>query len=165
MTLSFSTTVNGKPNYFIEKIWATLVNTDQIAISDYHNYRFDFNEKFGRDWDEWDWPMSGEGFKRHTIREDKNDRWGAGRLIHPVIKPKGRFSAGFQFAPVIKCVSVQEVEINSDECSVFIDGGLVANETVYELATNDGFETIADFFAYFNKDFTGKVIHWTDLKY
>ena len=34
-----------------------------------------------------------------------------------------------------------------------------------ELAKNDGFESVEDFFAYFNKDFKGKIIHWTDLQY
>lgn len=28
-----------------------------------------------------------------------------------------------------------------------------------------GFDTIEEFFAYFNEDFVGKIIHWTDLRY
>lgn len=28
-----------------------------------------------------------------------------------------------------------------------------------------GFDSVKDFFRYFNKDFKGKIIHWTDLKY
>lgn len=34
-----------------------------------------------------------------------------------------------------------------------------------KLAINDGFESIDDFFNYFNEDTTGKIIHWTDLEY
>ena len=33
------------------------------------------------------------------------------------------------------------------------------------LAIADGFDSIEDFFKYFTNDFTGKIIHWTDLKY
>ena len=33
------------------------------------------------------------------------------------------------------------------------------------LVQNDGFASISDFFKFFNKDYTGKIIHWTDLKY
>ena len=33
------------------------------------------------------------------------------------------------------------------------------------LVQNDGFASISDFLKFFNKDYTGKIIHWTDLKY
>jgi len=33
------------------------------------------------------------------------------------------------------------------------------------LARNDGFESVDDFFKWFNADFQGKIIHWTDFKY
>lgn len=36
---------------------------------------------------------------------------------------------------------------------------------IEELAMNDGFESVDQFFAWFNKDWKGKIIHWTDLKY
>ena len=36
---------------------------------------------------------------------------------------------------------------------------------MWQLAINDGFESLKHFFEYFNEDFEGKIIHWTDLKY
>jgi hypothetical protein len=41
----------------------------------------------------------------------------------------------------------------------------LTDEQVLELAQNNGFDTVKDFFEYFNKDFKGKIIHWTDFKY
>jgi hypothetical protein len=40
-----------------------------------------------------------------------------------------------------------------------------ANASIDLIAVNDGFNGLFDFFKYFNKDFTGKIIHWTDLRY
>jgi hypothetical protein len=48
----------------------------------------------------------------------------------------------------------------------FYQGKLVSGTyTLEPLATNDGFDTVDEFFQWFNEDFTGKIIHWTDLKY
>jgi hypothetical protein len=33
------------------------------------------------------------------------------------------------------------------------------------IARKDGFDTLEDFLDWFSEDFTGKLIHWTDLKY
>ena len=33
------------------------------------------------------------------------------------------------------------------------------------LAKNDGFDSVDDFFKWFDKDFNGKIIHWTNKKY
>jgi hypothetical protein len=33
------------------------------------------------------------------------------------------------------------------------------------LARNDGFATVKDFFEWFSEDYTGKIIHWTELRY
>ena len=117
--------------------------------------------------------------KIHTIREDKKDRWKAGNDIHFIINPRSK--TRFQFAPVLKCKSVQKIEILHygnlieliiDESTIFNIRKNHQNNKVYnydhnvqDLAHNDGFETVQDFFDYFNKDFKGKIIHWTDFKY
>jgi len=36
---------------------------------------------------------------------------------------------------------------------------------IERLAENDGFNTASDFLEWFDHDFTGKIIHWTDYKY
>ena len=38
-------------------------------------------------------------------------------------------------------------------------------QTMEKLAYNDGFESVEAFFNYFCKDFKGKIIHWTNLRY
>lgn len=161
MTLSFTQTINGKPNYFIEKIWKALILYNLSSRGFVEFCYQPYFKKFGETV-----PMSATLFpKLHTIRLDPHIRWKPGMDIHPVIN--NRTANRFQFAPVIKCVGVQEIEIKYTGMivTVFIDGKDRHTDIVTKLAINDGFENIADFFAYFNKDFTGKIIHWTDLKY
>jgi len=177
MTLSFSTVINGKPNYFIEKIWKGLVDNKIENNVQLGYYAGNYHNKFGKFWDTTIEEMlfnDDLAPKLHTIRRDEHNLWGAGCDIHFVIN--SRTKNRFQFAPVIKCVSVQEIVIkqNHGKPSVYIDGRDIYEwdceiENGYpalkQLANNDGFDSVEDFFAYFNKDFTGKIIHWTDLKY
>lgn len=107
------------------------------------------------------------GKKIHTIREDKHDRWTRGRKIH--------FASGvrtknyFQFKEG-ECFSTQKIEIKYSSISktsfiVFIDGYRMDNYFLSLLAKNDGFENLRAFSDWFNKDFEGKIIHWTRFKY
>ena len=109
------------------------------------------------------------GQKKHTIREDKHDRWKAGRVIHFATGVRTKRYTHFKTG---QCVSVQAIEINYDytqpvgPCvSVFIDDRFLHPDEIKILAKNDGFEDTSEFFDWFNKDFKGKIIHWTDLKY
>lgn len=133
--------------------------------------------------------------KLHTIREDKHDRWHAGRLIHPVVNNRSKNQ--FQFAPAFPCVSTQEIEvrhyshetwcepemINAEyydkKCgcnmeryyNVIVDGKMLKTDEVIKLSKNDGFASTNDFFSWFNPNNleflmrSEKIIHWTDLKY
>lgn len=38
-------------------------------------------------------------------------------------------------------------------------------EEIFKLAVNDGFPDAISFFQWFDSDFEGQIIHWTDLKY
>jgi len=180
MTLSFKTQINGKPTYFVEKIWKGLVDAG-LALPEFFE---DYGKlAFGYGFD-------GNNFgdikaKHHTIREDPHCRWRPGRRIHPVIN--NRTPQRFQFAPVIKCQSVQSITIlyNDGNPAVYLgdtcesgmpfyfkdfdeeDGQYICygENQMLKLANNDGFDSIDDFFAYFHKDFSGKIIHWTNLKY
>lgn len=176
MTLSFTQTINGKPNYFIDKIWLGLYWNNKFRLDEYRSYYWLHNDLFNKKWDSKVWAENPFNPKRHTIREDKNNRWGAGCDIHFVIN--NRTPNRFQFAPVIRCVSVQTITIEYFKVEggdyflprVWVSGELFFNEVIgfakmKQLAINDGFDSVEDFFAYFNKDFTGKIIHWTDLKY
>jgi hypothetical protein len=164
MILAFSQKINDKPTYFVEKIWACLY------------YRFiDFDDKFYKYNQEYKEKFEGAIFvnfgithpKRHTIRKDTSNRWKAGNDIHFCINVRTKNQ--FQFAPVVKCVSTQKLEIKKHPIhnvfSVYVDGIYLEPDDTELLAINDGFDSVEDFFAYFNKDFTGKIIHWTNLKY
>lgn len=168
MKLSFGTEVNHQPNYFLEKIWKGLLQgTGQLEES-YLNYQSRYLEKFGQFWE-------GDTFgeflepKIHTIRRDQDNEWRAGMDIQLVINLNTPDE--FQFAPLLKCQSVQRIQIDysnliSDKGpSVFIDYELLDRATLARMVMNDGFPTIDDFFLYFNEEFTGNLIHWTPLIY
>jgi len=186
MTLSFTQTINGKPNYFIEKFWSGILHRQFEEGEDYEAYINAHIRKFGKEWEGVDWKgMSHERVnpKLHTIREYRTTKtgerakkqWKAGDKIHPAIN--NRSKNYFQFAPTIECKSVQEIKIIKNHYpfaslgdpewtihAVFVDNNEQPIETVKELATNDGFDSVKDFFDYFS-DGDRQLIHWTDLKY
>ena len=69
----------------------------------------------------------------------------------------------FRFAPKIPVKSIQQIKIKDD--LIYIDGFALSRKEVKQLAINDGFDNVSDFHNYFNEDFIGKIIHWTDFKY
>jgi hypothetical protein len=117
--------------------------------------------------------------KLHTLRADPHDRWKAGRKIEMVYRGAGykiidHFNKGIP--EMEKCVSTQKIEIKwvpleggitepVREMHIIIDGKRQEPLKTLEIATNDGFADIHRFARWFNKDFTGKIIHWTTLKY
>ncbi|CAA0254303.1 hypothetical protein V2605_03555 [Tenacibaculum maritimum] len=103
--------------------------------------------------------------KLHTIRRDTKNRWKAGNKIHFSIGV--RTKKQYQFAPVLKCVSIQDIEIRNDNgmVGVSIDNKELNAFEIIKLSINDGFDSVEDFFEWFNEDFKGKIIHWTDLTY
>jgi hypothetical protein len=162
MILSFKQKFDsGNPTYFVEKIWSGFINDstthESLTFCDYYDEvleKLDTNSEL----------ILRATPKLHTIREDRTNRWKAGNDIHLYNGPytsKGRF----QFAPVVKCISVQKIEILAKDWRVKINDHHILPGTLHRLAINDGFDSVEDFFEYFNKDFTGKIIHWTDLKY
>lgn len=196
MTLSFSTKwpakmgdLAGKPNYFIEKIWNGFpCNELSFKDFDYYASRDEYFDRFHKYWDGEDEICFSP--KIHTIRS--GNRWKAGMKIHPVIN--NRTKDRFQFAPVMECKSVQEIEIidanmlsmnhpdisyhsdvqvdfSGDVVSFFlrytvkIDGKVLNSEEVSKLAINDGFPNADAFFFWFDKDFKGQIISWVDFKY
>ena len=119
------------------------------------------------------------GSKIHTIRKDATNRWKEGRLMDLATgvrtKKYNKFTEQF-------CISVQKFQIIWDApfgeeykgrlFKVFIDDRCM-NYNFYlndepmlqVIARKDGFDTLEDFLDWFSEDFTGKLIHWTDLKY
>lgn len=120
--------------------------------------------------------------KIHTIRRDPHNRWKAGRKIEMVYRGAGyriidHFNKGIP--ELEKCVSVQKIEIKWTDVKkpfglgitkhpiVVIDNARFNGQSshILQLAINDGFKDLDQFFRWFNKDFSGNLIHWTDLKY
>lgn len=171
MTLGFSRKINGKPTYFVDKIWQCLLRDDveMNALELEHKLKEALpiigKTKIG------DFPQ-----KKHTIRRDSKNRWKEGNDIHFIIY--NRTPARMQFAPVVKVQSIQKIEIsyhqikdwkgfitNNNAPMIRIDGCVMSGSEAEELAINDGFDSLDAFFEWFSEDFTGKIIHWTDKKY
>lgn len=169
MILPFSTQLNGKPTYFVERIHKGIRENYMLAPVDpsiHYPVNYNFQAK------------SIVPSKIHTIREDKKDRWKVGNKIDFFINCRQKDM--FRFAPVLPVVSIQEIEIIyvltgkklELQPIVFIDKkffyhNLISKDTskMMQLSQNDGFDSIGQFFDYFNKNFKGKIIHWTDFKY
>ena len=105
--------------------------------------------------------------KLHTIREDKNNRWKKGMLIHFATGVRTKAYCNFWKD---ECKATQEIEIiytgQTDYYpSIYIEGRNLSYNEMTLLAINDGFEDQDDFFKWFNADFSGKIIHWTNLLY
>lgn len=159
MTLGFSTHIKGKQTYFIEKI---LECFDMQII---HDYSLEYFDKF-----KWHLVGTTEISKKHTIREDKKDRWKVGSDIHFVIN--NRTKKRFQFAPILKVQSIQKIEMVSRgikgerQINVYVDNkNIGCGKDLEEFAKNDGFDTLDEFYDYFKDGFKGKLIHWTSLTY
>lgn len=174
MILPFSTKFpNGKPTYFIDKIWDSICELECDLAWLRADYIDMYRRKFNDHWDSIEHILP----KKHTMRQDAHNRWKTGMKIHFVINNRSKLF--FRFAPVIECKSVQKIEIRYNslightahpECyrrpvDISIDGRILKLTEIDILAKNDGFECISEFLDWFNEDFTGKIIHWTDLKY
>jgi len=190
MILSFKTVINDKPTYFPEKIITGLFQKKIISRDktielfnpealmklipmEYHGTVKDVaisQIKFDN--------TISHIPKFHTIRKDESKRWGPEVMIDFFINARTKLM--FRFAPRIPVISTQNIRIKryNDLAQVFIDNIWFGdaffngfnkidghNVDLETLALNDGFESVDDFFKYFDSDFKGKIIHWTDLKY
>jgi hypothetical protein len=168
MNLPCKEQFNGKPTFFIEKIWAGL---DDFQRSFKFDYEKDYKKKFGKEWDKPDNVLP----KIHTIR--KGLGWKEGMLIDFWVN--ARTKNMFRFAPKIEVQSIQTFKleyysnfdlfrIKIDGVTVF-DGGKTDNvwslDELEKFCQNDGFASSDDFLEWFDKDFGGKIIHWTGLVY
>lgn len=179
MILPFSTQLNAKPTYFVEKIHKAFRLKElnmKAAIDPQIHYTPDYNF-FVKDKCH---------HKIHTIREDKKDRWKPGIMIDFFINCRQKNM--FRFAPRVLVVSVQEIFMtergNELEITISKVGSYIGGDDFYlyhdaktQLALNDGFDTLQDFNFYFlqridenykqtgNRWFKGKIIHWTNFKY
>lgn len=103
-----------------------------------------------------------KGIKLHTIRWDEKGRWKEGNKIH---FSTGARTSKYNCFKKGKCTGTQAVEIKDRD--VRVDGLKMTWDEIEDLAINDGFDDIADFWAWFDQysPFSGKLIHWTELRY
>lgn len=110
--------------------------------------------------------LSGE--KIHTIREDKHDRWKAGRVMQ---QATGARTKKYKCFNETFCTGTQIIEITwvkhgvGRAMIVKIDGRQLSVKELHELSVNDGFDLFHYFVEWFHQDFIGKIIHWTDKRY
>ena len=104
------------------------------------------------------------GEKIHTIRADLKNRYKVGTMLHMAT---GVRTKNYNCFKITTIDSIQEIVIKHYPYGIVltIDGKQPNNETMHELAKNDGFDSVKDFFKWFDKDFKGKLIHWTDKLY
>ncbi len=167
MTLAFSIELNGKKTMFVEKILSGLrdfENFEGFTLSDIYKHDLDYLETAIP--------------KIHTIRSDRAKRWKKGNSIHFVInnRTKNRFQFVSQTFPVI---STQMIWIRPSNKSILVEKHINTdqswNDTFYWhelseeekvlLMVNDGFDDDLSFWEYFNREFAGVIICWTDYKY
>ena len=157
MILEYSMFLNGKRSYFPEKIIKGL-GTDPVT-AEIANYipTNDFDEEV----------FINCNPKLHTIRQDKSNRWKVGNKIHSVIY--NRTPNRLQFVKTLTCICVQDIRIIPDgedvPQGIVVDGRVLYIEEEVALIQNEGFDSTEDFWNYFDKGFTGKIIHWTNLMY
>jgi len=124
------------------------------------------------------WPWNNEpthfkkkiknGTKIHSIRVDQHERWREGMDIHFATGMRTPNYDNFQMG---KCTGVQHIEVinreslSGPEQMIRVDGFNLSIELAEELAINDGFDSLEQFFKWFDSDFEGRLIHWTDERY
>lgn len=116
--------------------------------------------------------------KVHTIREGLRIK--PGTILHMAtgVRTKNYFQFNNGIPELSLCKSTQGIRIYFEDREVFVArAGGTAKEPLFSdfrklekeqlevLALNDGFNSVDQFWKYFNKDFQGQIIHWTDLRY
>lgn len=101
-----------------------------------------------------------KGIKLHTIREDKTNRWKVGRTIqfwrgnprniNAKIKPY-QFGTG-------KVMVIQRITLLPNREAILIDGKEISRSEVVKLVKRDGFDSVVQFFEWFDQPFSGKLI-------
>ena len=161
---------DGTPNYFPEKIISSL-NLSRDKKQKVFQLLCDHNRPTQEEFLAGSCnPLWKHEPKLHTFREDKSNRWNAGRPIHGVINC--RTTSMYTFV-IATCKSTQEIEIIPSGLisrlpKIVVDGRTLDKAETWRLLKNDGFggdHSLDHFNSWFTKPFSGKIVHWTDLRY
>jgi len=99
------------------------------------------------------------GVKLHTIRQKPI---AVGTMMNHIVYPyhKERRCVLTNF-----CKSTQMITIEPSSRIIKVDGMVLSKVNMERLSKNDGFETMEDFWTFFNEPYQGMIIHWTDTRY
>lgn len=111
-------------------------------------------------------PKIRAGIKIHTMREDKNNRWKVGMSIQLAHGVRTKYYDCFMEAV---CTRIDTVRIEYKGAQgtpeVFINDRRLGIFEMILLATNDGFDSFAEFLEWFCVSGTYRLIHWTEFVY
>lgn len=99
------------------------------------------------------------GVKLHTIRQKPI---AVGTMMNHIVYPyhKERRCVLSNF-----CTSTQMITIESSSRTIKVDNKELSKVDIKRLSKNDGFDSIEDFWSFFNQDYQGMIIHWTETRY
>jgi hypothetical protein len=161
MMLQFDKQLNGELTYFPEKITKSLIENEIFPDDDVLNFICSKYSIF-----------NATEFinclpKNFTIRRDQEDFWNEDQII------EFSFDGKTLMLPSVPVISVQEILMTyiQGRFEISIDDKYISGwNSLMALAINDGFDSFTDFSIYYknkmeNGVFTGKIIHWTHLRY
>lgn len=107
--------------------------------------------------------------KIHAFLEDSQNKWMPGKPIEFSSIPPTKNGECFYAGKKAVCISTQNVIIKYVPGNfipkIFIDGRELSYCEMVELALNDGFKRSSQLVDWFNKEWNGKLIHWTNKRY
>jgi len=139
----------GEPTYFVEGIWESIRNNQNIDSPQYHYMKFESDIMRWKQYQP----------KHHTIRA--GNRWKVGDKFSPrVWSGKPYNSKQIIIAPDIEIKKVWNFEIKDSEVNI---NGFLYNGKTKDLIKNDGLEEM-DFWNWFQfpKPFSGQIICWNE---
>ncbi len=167
MKLSFITRFeNGKPTYFLDKIHEC--ETCKIGMVSAIMSLNRLYKMVGKEEGSILTNKEKKYFpKIHTLRKDKGNYWKKGNRITFCVFKDTQKETDFGKS---KCTGTQRVVIVPEAKEItLIDPsekfGMRQIEDVKQFAKNDGFDTVEEFWQYFDKPEAYKIIHWTNFKY
>lgn len=173
--------IGGNETFFVEKIWKC-IHTSPVLKNIVNKETIDFwfgdNCAMIKHYPEY---CGIDSFKpkKHAIVKNSRLKFRKNTLLDFYIFSKESQQL-FRVAPRLKVYSVQNISIRHffDKVEVKINNvcytALRQNPeqkfyeydfAIYELSRNEGFLDADHFFYFFNKNFDGKIIHWTKIFY
>lgn len=104
-----------------------------------------------------------DGTKIHTLRADPHRRWKPGRSI--------QFATGVRtkhyktFREDGNCIHTHSIFLSPESKGACLLDSKMSTISVSQLSKNDGFESVDEFWKWFNVPQIRMCIHWTNFKY